>query len=51
MEKKKSKATGAYRGKASDYRLDCACSLSICKTKQASRQRSKAGIQHHQKNK
>lgn len=46
MEKRKSKVSNSYRGKASDYYLDCSCSLRVHKKKGSRKQHRTTGHYH-----
>ena len=46
MEKRKSKVSKSYRGKASDYYLDC-CHLSVSKATQNRRAKAKSRQNGH----
>lgn len=48
MEKRKAKAATNYRGKASDYYLDCSCYLRIQKAKGSRNQQHRTTGHHHQ---
>jgi len=48
MEKRKSKASNSYRDKASDYYLDCSCSLRVHKEKGNRKQQHRTASPHHQ---
>lgn len=47
MEKRKSKVSNSYRGKASDYYLDCSCHLSVSKATQNRRAKAKSRQNGH----
>ena len=47
MEKRKSKVSNSYRGKASDYYLDCSCHLSVSKATQNRRVKAKSRPKRH----
>ena len=48
MEKRKSKVSNSYRGKASDYYLDYSCSLRVYKEKGDRKQQHRTTGHHHQ---
>lgn len=48
MEKRKLKASNAYRGKASDYYLDCSCSLRVRKIRGNKKQKHRVTGYRHQ---
>ena len=48
MEKRKSKVSNSYRGKASNYYLDCSYHLRVQKAKGSRNQQHRTTDHHHQ---